>query len=191
MNIDFRLANVLLDEGDHSASNPDLYWHRTQVPLRSAEGTCALGATSTGVRYDFATYFNALSTIKWRRYTVVDNVWLHLRAKGDFTLTLVGITENQPFIRVDVGANTDFSLALENVDELGEPGRTRLLTRSFSSDVLSDVDVEFPSIADDLVAFELVCGSEVQIAEAYYYTKVDESLVRPVELAVATTTFRK
>ncbi|MEE8703720.1 MAG: glycosyltransferase [Olsenella sp.] len=191
MTVDFRLANVLLDEGDHSVSNPDLYWHRTKVPVRTAEGTCVLGATSSGERYDFATYFNALSTVKWRRYTVVDNVWLHLRAKGDFTLTLVGITENQPFVRVDVGADTDFSLAVEDVDDLGEPGRTRLLKRSFSADGFADVDVEFPSIDDDLVAFELVCTSPVEIAGAYYYTKVDESLIRPVELAVAATTFRK
>ena len=190
MTVDFRLANVLLNEGDHSINTPDLYWHRTKVPVQTEGGSCVLGS-SYGERYDFATYFNALSWIKWRRYTVVDNVWLHLRAKGDFAVTLVGITDCEPHVKLDLAFENDFSLALEDIPVQGEPSRRRMLKRSFSSEDFVDVDLEFPDLEDDLLAFELICSSVVEVESAYYYAKVDEKSIRPVELAVATTTFKK
>ena len=42
-----------------------------------------------------------------------------------------------------------------------------------------------------LLAFEVTTFSMLDVKEIYYYTKVDESKLRDVELAVATTTFQK
>ncbi|OFK24626.1 glycosyltransferase [Olsenella sp. HMSC062G07] len=166
MMVNFRLANVLLCDSERSVTQPSLYWRQSRLPRATEKGSVIL-ADPASERYDFATYFNALSSIKWRRYTPIDNVWLHLRVKGSLTLTLTSYSGYK------------------------SPKRAELLTRTVRHDEVADLDVEFPSIAGDLLAFEVATASPVELVEAYYYTKVDEALIRPVELAVATTTFKK
>ena len=53
------------------------------------------------------------------------------------------------------------------------------------------VDVQLPDSTSALVGFKLVSKDEVCVSNAYFYTVVDEERIRPVNLAVSTTTFRK
>ena len=42
-----------------------------------------------GAKVDFSTYFNSFSAIKWFKYTKIDNVFLQLKVKGEFYITLI------------------------------------------------------------------------------------------------------
>lgn len=164
--IDFRLANVVLEDAPRSDDYPELYVRRS--PAVTRKGTAVTVSGAGAVRLDFATYLNAFSNVKWRRYTVVDNVWLHLRARGSFTL--------EPC----------------RIDKTGQdPKRTILDRIEFDEAEMSDIEYEFSADDATMLSFSLVCDGTVSIEEAWYYTKVDETLVHPVELAIATTTFKK
>ena len=164
--IDFRLANVVLEDAPRSDDYPELYVRRSPAVTRKGSAVNVSGAGA--VRLDFATYLNAFSNVKWRRYTVVDNVWLHLRARGSFTL--------EPC----------------RIDKTGQdPKRTILDRIEFDEAEMSDIEYEFSADDATMLSFSLVCDGTVSIEEAWYYTKVDETLIHPVELAIATTTFKK
>ena len=164
--IDFRLTNVVLEDAPRSDDYPELYVRRS--PAVTRKGTAVAVSGAGAVRLDFATYLNAFSNVKWRRYTVVDNVWLHLRARGSFTL--------EPC----------------RIDKTGQdPKRTILDRIDFDEAEMSDIEYEFSADDATMLSFSLVCDGTVSIEEAWYYTKVDEARVRPVELAIATTTFKK
>lgn len=40
----------------------------------------------------FDTYFNSFSLAKWRKYTCLDNLWIKLKFKGKFQISLIGYT---------------------------------------------------------------------------------------------------
>ncbi len=164
--INFRLANVILNDSPRSDDYPDLYMRRTPA-VTAHDGVTTL-ASPGAVRIDFATYLNAFSNIKWRRYTVVDNVWLHLRARGTMDVELCRIDESD-----------------------GDPLRTILDVRHIESDELVDLEYEFDAADATLLSFQIVTMGTAELAEAWYYTKVEEDALRTVELAIATTTFKK
>ncbi len=169
--VNLKLANILLEDSPQFLQQPTLL-HRSTSPLKKGqqEGIWSLAGPGT---HDFTTYFNALSVAKWREYTVADEFWLHLEARGDA-----------------------FSLALTRADafswdvELVEGGRTDF---SASAD-WRPIDLRLPNAADDVIeAFlvELQGEGDLLLRNAFYYAPVDEGDLRGVELALCTTTFRK
>ena len=75
----FKLANVLLKVDDFLEDHPDLLYHATSTATYDG-GSRSLAFSG---RVDFLTYFNALSLAKWRKYTDIDNLHLHLELIGD------------------------------------------------------------------------------------------------------------
>ncbi len=167
MQIDYRLCNVIFADGSRSDEFPDLYVRKVDVIPQAQDGASVLG-DATYATYDFATYFNALSWEKWRTYTMADNAVLHLEAKGSFDVTLVAYERT-----------------------MVRPKRVVLSREHFDCASHEHIDLEYPQIDALFLTFELTTHDAVDVREAYYYTRIDSELIRPVELAVATTTFNK
>lgn len=165
--MDFRLCNVLMTDGSRSNDYPDLYY-KYKKPAEKKDGSVVLSGASYG-KYDFATYFNAFSNQKWRRYTVISNVNLRIIAKGEFIVEYVSY-EATP----------------------AAPKRTVIDRIPYSLDDYQTVDYEYPDdCSAALFAFEITTLSPLDIKEIYYFTRIKEDNLRRVELAVATTTFNK
>lgn len=165
--MDFRLCNVLMTDGSRSNDYPDLYY-KYKKPAEQKDGSVVLSGASYG-KYDFATYFNAFSNQKWRRYTVISNVNLRIIAKGEFIVEYVSY-EATP----------------------AAPKRTVIDRIPYSLDDYQTVDYEYPDdCSAALFAFEITTLSPLDIKEIYYFTRIKEDNLRRVELAVATTTFNK
>lgn len=165
--MDFRLCNVLMTDGSRSNDYPDLYY-KYKKPAEKKDGSVVLSGASYG-KYDFATYFNAFSNQKWRRYTVISNVNLRIIAKGEFIVEYVSY-EATP----------------------AAPKRTVIDRIPYSLDDYQTVDYEYPDdCSAALFAFEITTLSPLDIKEIYYFTRIKEDNLRKVELAVATTTFNK
>ncbi len=165
--MDFRLCNVLMTDGSRSNDYPDLYY-KYKKPAEKKDGSVVLSGASYG-KYDFATYFNAFSNQKWRRYTVISNVNLRIIAKGEFIVEYVSY-EATP----------------------AAPKRTVIDRIPYSLDDYQAVDYEYPDdCSAALFAFEITTLSPLDIKEIYYFTRIKECDLRRVELAVATTTFNK
>ena len=166
--IRYRLANILLDTTRHFHEAPTLYVRaNTFVRPGNTTGVWCLDAG----RADFTTFFNALSVGKWRTYTVADHFFLHLEVRGAACSFVQ--THAQ---RMDIAAH--------------ELESTRLAIAASEK----WQELEIPLSVEDgdiLVGFVLDTEGLLELRNSYYYTAVDSEHIRPVELAIATTTFKK
>lgn len=163
--VDFKLSNVLLRVDDHAFERPELYYRCEKGTARYDEGRQVLVLDGPA---DFMTYVNACSACKWRRYALIDEIWLELSILGKGELRILAL---MPDSRTPVVAEA--------------------LPFDFSS--LERIDVKIDATRADLVAFyvEPAPGVSIEIGTASYYAKVDPRAVNDVSLALATTTFRK
>lgn len=182
----FKLNNVLLGMNERTRVYPEMLY-RAESPVDYSEEDGSLAFEGT---VGFLTYFNSLSCRKWRQYTNAGPLWLHLELAGDpCGVEMTGVRE------VDVPADMA-------PDPLGDPVSSEIkceisetssgVTARFegSSDFQT---VEVP-VKDDglvLVGFNLHSKGVTALRNAYWFTEVDESAIRPIKLALATTTFMK
>lgn len=160
----FRLANVLLDVNEFLEGHTDLMFRANPVPVFDADAK-AMEFEGT---VDFMTYFNALPLAKWRRYTVVENVALHVEAAGD-------AAELSVFKATSSG---------------GKVVREQVMQQQIpAGDSFCAIDIELPVDDGVLLGFSLKSEGRTRIRNVYYATQVDESVIRPVCIALCTTTF--
>ncbi|MEG0027406.1 MAG: glycosyltransferase [Raoultibacter sp.] len=165
---DFKLCNVLLEANERANDYPDLYC-RTNCPIPFDEGKDAFELFPYA-KYDFATYFNAFSNTKWRRYTMIDNVGLRLNLMGDYQLTIT---------RLDA--------------TLAKPKRSVLASFRKKTEEFEAFEYKFDAAADnaEFLSFEIVAYGPCFLKNGYFFTQVEESCIREVNLALATTTFKQ
>ena len=166
MTIDYRLCNILFSDGTRSDTYPKIYVRKSNPSYRKDDGTTVISDPDY-VQYDLLTYFNAFSNEKWRRYTVVDNVHLHLSVRGSLDIDLVTCDQTPT-----------------------RPQTNVVSSHHVEHDEFRVVEYEFPNVSSTLLGVRMRSHGRVEVKEAYYFTKVDESLIRPVELAIAMTTFK-
>lgn len=147
------------------------------------------GSLAFDKRIDFLTYFNSLSSLKWKKYTVVTRFKLHLEFVGDAcSIQMVGVKESEadalykpdrfeirevPSIKGDVERH-----------ELGAPSRFE------GAADYTGIDIEVDTTGMALVGFELESEGATAIRNGYWYAIVEETSIRPIRLALATTTFK-
>ena len=161
--IDFKLANIVLTADERTEKFPALYYF-SESPLFNDE---ARGGTTLMpyAKYDCATYFNAFSYKKWRTYADVDNVRFHIEAKGKAEFVFYSVSE---------------TMGLE---------KTILGRAVVDSDDFTAIDFEYPQSDAEMLAFWIVTKDFLTVRGGYYSTKVEESRIRKIHLAIATTTF--
>lgn len=182
---DFKLANVLLDVPDHLLDHPELLYRASNATVKDNELT-------TAEPMDFLTYFNALSAAKWHQYASIDEAFLELEVDGACTIQLtsvpVGAVEASDAPDTVAERTVSGVARVVEPEPLGEPVVVPA-KRGFSTiRVAVPTDAVTSSI---LIGFELCPEGSVTIRRAWWGTRVAEDRVRPVRLAVATTTFRK
>ncbi len=164
---DYTLCNLVFDdEGffeDHRA-----------IALRVVDGTAQTTADGTLAMtgdVDFTTYLNALSLGKWRQYAGIGFAHLVLTSKGGaFEVFATWLTPQST-----------------EVTRAAQP-----LARVAASDEWHDTTVVIPCPQDaHIVSFAIVSEDEVLIRKGSWRTHVNESAIRDVRLAIATTTFKK
>jgi len=146
---------------------PALYCRNTGSIVHSAEGSCVLCGPGS---FDFTTYFNAFSNKKWRKYSIVENVHLHFEVKGS--------------------SGTCHLTCLDAF--MSKPETIEGFVVSFQeSDSWQSFDVSLPNSDDELIGFRIDANGHLSMRNAYYYTEIESSKIKPCELALATTTFKK
>lgn len=164
----FKFANILMETNPRSLSYPSLYCV-SDAPLVHDGDRDEWWMLDQGT-YDFSTYFNGLSVAKLRRYTTATRFFLHLELKGAacaVTQTRGGSFSTHPERVETVHAATDASEDWQSVDLELE---------------VTDLDV--------LVGFVIETEGRVAIRNGYYSLEL-ASEPRDIELALATTTFKK
>lgn len=164
-----RFSNILLEQNPRSLQYPSLYCSST-APVVFDECANVWKMAEVGT-FDFTTYFNSLSVKKLARYTAARKYYLHLELKGAACTVL----------QTRAGVYSYQSEAVE--------GSERKLESSSSWNVCDMELAVDPS--DVLVGFSIQTEGEVLIRNSYYSVELPDGDVREVELALATTTFKK
>lgn len=166
--MNYKLTNILLTDTPQFLSAPGLVCRSDARRWANDTGEMVLGGPG---KHDFTTFFNAVSVGKLHRYTRIDNIWLHIELKGAACTVLQ--------TRADA-----LSYATEYIE-----GETHDVA---ASDDWQDLDIEMANrTCDVLESVELDVTGDVCVRNAFFYTKVDRSALRNVELALCTTTFKK
>ena len=165
----FKLANLIFNGSDAMLQYPLLCYRATEgLVIPTSNGAIEI-MKSTNV--DFTTYFNALSIYKWRKYTTAKAFYLHIEYCGS-ALTLQQTYAN------------NYSWIPSTID-----GSAVSLQRS---DEWSTAEIELSLCEGEILhAFNISTEGPVNIRNAYYYCDCEELDIHPVELALATTTFKK
>ncbi|MCQ2081971.1 MAG: hypothetical protein MJZ11_09955 [Lachnospiraceae bacterium] len=119
--------------------------------------------------FDFATYFNAISYAKWKKYTEFDDMKLTLDIEGKGIIKIIGYHFNN-----------------YNVSE-----RDELNTYRYENDERGKVVIDIPNNFNTIVGFEILSDSRTVIYGGYYIANFKDELFRNVELCLATTTCKK
>ncbi|WP_018142535.1 glycosyltransferase [Alloscardovia criceti] len=163
-----KFSNILLETNPRSVAYPGLYCKADQpvvVDPQSGEWTMLAAGL-----YDFTTYFNSLSVMKLKQYTIAKSFSLHLELKG------AASTIQQT--KCDVFAA--YPEAVEGTEKHIEASEEW-------------VSIDLPLVVDDdaiLVAFNISTEGQVFIRNSYYEVAYDGDL-REVNLLLSTTTFKK
>ena len=164
-----RFANVLLETKPRALSYPTMYYHTDQLLTpdpRTGDWTIAGAGT-----VDFTTYFNALSVLKLLKYTRATAFRLHIDVKSAKPVTLTQTRAErlsmQPQLVESVTADV--------------PGDNKW------HEVTLDITVD-PTIV--IAGFQIATQAKTTIRNGWYEVEFDGD-PRDVELAIATTTFRK
>lgn len=166
MTTDYKLANVVLRVEEHAKQHPEIYYHINAGNVSYDEQHRSLDIKGD---VDFLTYVNGFSACKWRKYTEIAVINLHIEAYGSGHVVARGvpIAENEPVLITQVPfAAKDDSAAL--------------------------LDIEIDTDKYDLVGFSVISdgASSVRLMKAFYSCRVAESDINNVNLALSTTTFK-
>ncbi len=128
---------------------------------------------------DFLTYFNSCSVGKWRKYTHVSRIFLCLVLSGDDCLLQFSAARRNMCTPARIGTE----VSLSSIDACDS-----VIKRNESTHC---VTLELPQGPDEVIGFFLRTEGVAYIHEAYYFAEVDSDLIRPIKLALSTTTFKK
>jgi GT2 family glycosyltransferase len=122
----------------------------------------------------FTTYYNSFSLKKWKKYTVVDKIFLKLTAKGRFEVTLLGFNAVRS---VQGSLNNCFveKIFAKETVELSEP---------------AEYKIAYPDCDYDLIAFKIRAFESAELYSGAYYADIDEDLPE-VNLALAICTYKR
>lgn len=163
-----KFANVLLEHNARAVNYPSLYCRSTE-PVVFVPDNDAWELNGEG-EFDFTTYFNALSINKLNTYTNAQKYYLHLELKGA-SCEVVQTTSDR---------FSSSPIVLDATKRTVE-----------KSDSFNTLDIELTTNKDTiLVGFIIRTTGPVQIRNSYYSVLTAQPL-KDVELALATTTFKK
>lgn len=157
------LQKIVFPQGERLEAHWDLFYSARRLVL--GEKGLIIPAS---VIVDFTTYMNGFPFNKWKEYSGLNTVSLVLKASGDFEINLVGY----------------------HLDPT-HPVRRLIRKEQFSFSEPTELTLDFGAVTDEFLAFELTASSESVLEGGYFYGLFEESAVRTVNLAIATTTFRK
>ncbi len=181
----FKLANIILKREAHFAQFPELLY-RVESNVDYCEENDSLAFEGT---IDFLTYFNAISVGKWRTYTGIDTIALHLELAGDACMINLNGVQEGAVSPADCPSGYIVSTT-SSVHRNVSPISVGKSIPFEGSDAFTSIDIRLPIDGLILGGFELRSSGATEIRNAYWYTDIDEDKIRDIRIALVTTTFK-
>lgn len=175
--VNHTLSNIVLPKDNEPLGGWDLYIK----PGTDAACTPVDGGVALQGSVDLFTYFNACSLAKWKKYTGIQRVHVHLELAN-------------PNINSEYSCTIQF-FGRSYLDSRAHPLATGVrLNRSMAverEDGVLEFDLLIPETKHEVIGFSLDVRGSVTLTKAHYYARVAEEQINPVKLALCTTTFLK
>lgn len=175
--VNHTLSNIVLPKDNEPLGGWDLYIK----PSTDAACTPVDGGVALQGSVDLFTYFNACSLAKWKKYTGIQRVHVHLELAN-------------PNINSEYSCTIQF-FGRSYLDSHAHPLATGVrLNRSMAverEDGVLEFDLLIPETKHEVIGFSLDVRGSVTLTKAHYYARVAEEQINPVKLALCTTTFLK
>ena len=163
--MDYRIQTIIIPTDDTHMVCRDLFYHGENGYLDQQKRTLTV---ILGQQIDFLTYMNACSWGKWKKLTGAKNVKIHLDAEGPCRLRFIGYHE-------------EYWELVREVFEVVVDERTEK----------REIVYTFPDNDETIVGVEISPLATCTVYGGYYSVEVDEETMTPVDLSIATTTFRR
>lgn len=116
----------------------------------------------------FDTYFNSFSVGKWKKYTIIDNVALHIRYKGACSIILSHHSINN-----------------------GQLIKQQIAKYQYTAMNEEEILCDFLKLHDNgIYSFEIIANSDCYIYEMDYVTNIDNS-INTLNMAIGFCTFKR
>lgn len=175
--VNHTLSNIVLPKNDDPLGGWELY-------IKPDQGASCIpvdGGVALQGSVDLFTYFNACSLAKWKKYTGIQRVYVHLELAN-------------PNINSEYACTIRF-FGRSYLDSRAYPLASGIrLNRSMAAereDGVLEFDLLIPETKHEVIGFSLDVRGSVTLTKAYYYARVAEEQINPVRLALCTTTFLK
>lgn len=163
-----KIVSVLLEDSRQFHTAPLLYVRTDGTVCTNTGGSWLLAGPAT---FDFTTFFNSLTVYKYDKYTVAKGYKLHLELRGAAAIVRQTCVDALDYYS---RPQEDSTVKIEESEEWQ----------------VVDMDIHYlPS--DILVGFSIETKGTIEIRNSYYSALVEDGLLRNVELALSTTTFKK
>lgn len=164
--ITFKIQNLILRSDQLSDEHSDMLYRGSRFRYYPMQSAFKLIKTEF---VEFFTYFNSFSYAKWKKYTCVDNVYLKLKCKGQFTVQMFGHFREGREIKKEFYPIQHYNL------------------KSFT-----EFQIPVPqNVNGQVIGFQIQALSEFWIEGGGWYTEVPQSKINHVRISIATTTFKK
>ena len=160
-----KLQNLLFPTGDKFEAQWNLFYRGERMRYDEEQGILCMPKYRVA---DFMSYLNAFSLHKWKKYTNLEMVKLHLQLQGTVFVRLVGYTL-----------------------DMHSPAKTVLAEQSYALNESGEIVMDYPVSDSSLLAFEIETDSDCKLFGGWYEGCFAESDHRVVNLSIATTTFKK
>lgn len=164
--MNYRLQELIFPHNDRFDQKWELFYRGEKVVYNRTEHICFMPKFHV---FEFTTYLNAFSIHKWRKYSDIQTVSLHLRVQGDFQVRLLGYHLN-----------------------VQDPVKTELGCFHVCGTEQSEFNFVYPEVKDEaFFSFEIETFSPCRFYGGYYEGVYAEGDIRTINLSIVTTTFRK
>ncbi|MCI8622412.1 MAG: glycosyltransferase [Provencibacterium sp.] len=163
--INMVLQNIVFPDRPHLDQHWWMLYRGDRFIRRPSQGCYALRDKE---HVELFTYFNAFSIRKWKQYTNVRDVSLHLRVRGKFKLQFTG-----HFFREEEIQTEAFPV------------------QSFVCPEITELVLPLPEAESPLISFAIHALENFEIYSGFYGVKVQPELLNPVDISLVTTTFQK
>jgi GT2 family glycosyltransferase len=164
--MNFKVYDMFWPPAD-SGESFELYVRKSPNAELTREGEKGLrldSGNAARASLSFDTWYNALAAAKWKKYAVLNGLYLHLRLRGAGKVEIFSVSEN-------------------NAEQL-------LLERDFSFQNFEDLRIPFPESDAPLAAWRIRTRC-CQIQEARYETGSPEEGLNPVYISIVICTFKR
>lgn len=168
-NMHHKLQKIIFPQGERLQMHWGLFYRGDyRVPCHESNGI----VISANQKTDFASYLNGFPLNKWRLYTNLISLLLGLDISGKFAVNLLGYSLEPNF-----------------------PSRHEYSSTTFDLEGREKITLGFPpldeSCRQEFLAFEILSYSECTLYGGAFYGEYDDADANHVNLAIATTTFKK